>query len=117
MSRPLLLSSFLFLFARSGALRSLPSFPTRRSSDLARIVPQRPRGQVPLPRTPRPHQRPRDGPRRDRGHARSVQPIRQAARSEEHTSELQSPCNLVCRLLLEKKKTTSHIYTPPTRTA
>src|SRR2546426_7146031 len=29
------------------------------------------------------------------------------ARSEEHTSELQSPCNLVCRLLLEKKKTTN----------
>src|SRR5256885_4616512 len=28
------------------------------------------------------------------------------ARSEEHTSELQSPCNLVCRLLLEKKKQT-----------
>src|SRR2546426_3919327 len=28
-----------------------------------------------------------------------------AQRSEEHTSELQSPCNLVCRLLLEKKKT------------
>src|SRR5256885_10815068 len=28
-------------------------------------------------------------------------------RSEEHTSELQSPCNLVCRLLLEKKKTHS----------
>src|SRR6266850_7342894 len=28
---------------------------------------------------------------------------RPAARSEEHTSELQSPCNLVCRLLLEKK--------------
>src|SRR5256885_6216072 len=28
-----------------------------------------------------------------------------AERSEEHTSELQSPCNLVCRLLLEKKKT------------
>src|SRR5256885_5416199 len=27
-----------------------------------------------------------------------------ADRSEEHTSELQSPCNLVCRLLLEKKK-------------
>src|SRR5256885_17002326 len=27
-------------------------------------------------------------------------------RSEEHTSELQSPCNLVCRLLLEKKKPT-----------
>src|SRR2546426_3871425 len=30
-------------------------------------------------------------------------------RSEEHTSELQSPCNLVCRLLLEKKKTTKEI--------
>src|SRR5256885_6180733 len=29
---------------------------------------------------------------------------RRCARSEEHTSELQSPCNLVCRLLLEKKK-------------
>src|SRR5256885_5786607 len=28
----------------------------------------------------------------------------EAERSEEHTSELQSPCNLVCRLLLEKKK-------------
>src|SRR5256885_13010991 len=28
----------------------------------------------------------------------------QRVRSEEHTSELQSPCNLVCRLLLEKKK-------------
>src|SRR5256885_7347171 len=31
------------------------------------------------------------------------------SRSEEHTSELQSPCNLVCRLLLEKKKNT--VYT------
>src|SRR2546426_9366649 len=30
---------------------------------------------------------------------------RRGDRSEEHTSELQSPCNLVCRLLLEKKKT------------
>src|SRR5256885_3108037 len=29
-------------------------------------------------------------------------------RSEEHTSELQSPCNLVCRLLLEKKKRYMH---------
>src|SRR2546426_4920440 len=29
-------------------------------------------------------------------------------RSEEHTSELQSPCNLVCRLLLEKKNTFNH---------
>src|SRR5688500_19465340 len=30
-------------------------------------------------------------------------------RSEEHTSELQSPCNLVCRLLLEKKKKEKHV--------
>src|SRR5256885_1294054 len=29
-------------------------------------------------------------------------------RSEEHTAELQSPCNIVCRLLLEKKKTKTH---------
>src|SRR5256885_11199916 len=44
-------------------------------------------------------------------------------RSEEHTSELQSPCNLVCRLLLEKKKTDgdlaipahAHIASPPHR--
>src|SRR2546426_8805480 len=39
----------------------------------------------------------------------ALTPIRERARalqarSEEHTSELQSPCNLVCRLLLEKKK-------------
>src|SRR2546426_4947001 len=33
-------------------------------------------------------------------------------RSEEHTSELQSPCNLVCRLLLEKKKHTSELQSP-----
>src|SRR5256885_9086067 len=34
-------------------------------------------------------------------------------RSEEHTSELQSPCNLVCRLLLEKKKTRTAADPPP----
>src|SRR5256885_8203015 len=37
-------------------------------------------------------------------------------RSEEHTSELQSPCNLVCRLLLEKKKNIllpQHVITTP----
>src|ERR1022692_5059013 len=33
-----------------------------------------------------------------------VHVVGQPPRSEEHTSELQSPCNLVCRLLLEKKK-------------
>src|SRR2546426_2329292 len=35
---------------------------------------------------------------------RRVVPREGGERSEEHTSELQSPCNLVCRLLLEKKK-------------
>src|SRR2546426_2506456 len=41
--------------------------------------------------------------RRARGSAATFdRPLRR--RSEEHTSELQSPCNLVCRLLLEKKK-------------
>src|SRR5256885_11301164 len=58
------------------------------------------------------------------------QGLRRSCRSEEHTSELQSPCNLVCRLLLEKKKNTmlygtilsaldavpgSHMHTDPTR--
>src|SRR5256885_15852522 len=37
----------------------------------------------------------------------SRQELYEALRSEEHTSELQSPCNLVCRLLLEKKKKTT----------
>src|SRR2546426_7651227 len=36
--------------------------------------------------------------------ARRIWVCYSGARSEEHTSELQSPCNLVCRLLLEKKK-------------
>src|SRR5256885_8591653 len=43
----------------------------------------------------------------DLGHGRAAPErahLAQCRRSEEHTSELQSPCNLVCRLLLEKKK-------------
>src|SRR5256885_9988516 len=36
--------------------------------------------------------------------------LRDVVRSEEHTSELQSPCNLVCRLLLEKN-TSCYLYT------
>src|SRR5205807_4075482 len=43
-------------------------------------------------------------PRARRGPRGWTTPARRARRSEEHTSELQSPCNLVCRLLLEKKK-------------
>src|SRR2546426_7710650 len=44
-------------------------------------------------------------PRRSRGGSSGT-----PCRSEEHTSELQSPCNLVCRLLLEKKKKNTRIY-------
>src|SRR2546426_3033825 len=55
----------------------------------------------------RPQQAHREQQRRQRCAARRVR--RQLhQRSEEHTSELQSPCNLVCRLLLEKKKSLTH---------
>src|SRR5690348_17555347 len=50
-------------------------------------------------REPRHHLHQRRHDRADRFHGRHVR------RSEEHTSELQSPVHLVCRLLLEKKKT------------
>src|SRR2546426_5288117 len=47
-------------------------------------------------------------PLRDRASEREaekfIRAMSEGHRSEEHTSELQSPCNLVCRLLLEKKK-------------
>src|SRR5256885_12944332 len=47
-----------------------------------------------------------------RGHLRRRGALRRAhRRSEEHTSELQSPCNLVCRLLLEKKKINTYATT------
>src|SRR5205807_68709 len=41
--------------------------------------------------------------------------FRRPMRSEEHTSELQSPCNLVCRLLLEKKKKNKNNINPSLR--
>src|SRR5256885_10619740 len=63
---------------------------------------------------------PADRPRAEGARAaarRRHQPVR-ADRSEEHTSELQSPCNLVCRLLLEKKKKSrTNQQTPPTRSS
>src|SRR2546426_8776121 len=43
------------------------------------------------------------------GDLRELRKSRSNCRSEEHTSELQSPCNLVCRLLLEKKKKKSNM--------
>src|SRR5207247_8989560 len=71
----------------SPPLRPPPSFPTRRSSDLSR-----------------PGGDPRGDPRRPARAHRAHQRRAEAARSEEHTSELQSRVDLVCRLLLEKKK-------------
>src|SRR2546426_3840390 len=50
-----------------------------------------------------------EDPPRDQGPPRRERETGQR-RSEEHTSELQSPCNLVCRLLLEKKKKTALRY-------
>src|SRR5256885_4012190 len=46
----------------------------------------------------------RDSAKRYRRRQRRPPYRRRCRRSEEHTSELQSPCNLVCRLLLEKKR-------------
>src|SRR2546426_3739041 len=67
-------------------------------------------------RSPRPARggvRDRRGARRHRDGQLQVdredRRLRSRTRSEEHTSELQSPCNLVCRLLLEKKKKKNHL--------
>src|SRR2546426_7269597 len=63
---------------------------------------------------------------REPARARAVQGVRLdrawrglsvSARSEEHTSELQSPCNLVCRLLLEKKNGLRQRRRRPTKRA
>src|SRR5690242_20965124 len=93
-----------FFFPRSGAPRDLHSFATRRSSDLT--IPDGgvcaditlARGAVFLTDTANPTVSPQ-APGRI---LRLTTP--RAKRSEEHTSELQSHVNLVCRLLLEKKK-------------
>src|SRR5438094_3750401 len=90
--------SLLFFFYSSANHRDLHSFPTRRSSDL------RPRRSLRRAKAP---QRARwRAPALGRCRAKGRPPVRRAprARSEEHTSELQSPYDLVCRLLLEKKK-------------
>src|SRR5437867_10146472 len=83
-----------FFFQCYGDHRDLHSFPTRRSSDLA-LHPDL------------------DGDRRaQRRHLRALGlRERASARSEEHTSELQSPYDLVCRLLLEKKKKKTQLRT------
>src|SRR5690606_41185189 len=102
----------VFFLSSSAAHPALPSFPTRRSSDLMSYSLFRPcphpagRGGRTLSRF---RFRAGSGPgRRSAAHARSPLGVRSTGfrvRSEEHTSELQSRENLVCRLLLEKKKT------------
>src|SRR5690606_41874739 len=101
----------------SGALRDLPSFPTRRSSDLNRfgglqadevvhqcwVGAELPGISLPLdPATLADHRQAIGDVQRQVDVLFGDQD-RLAVRSEEHTSELQSRENLVCRLLLEKK--------------
>src|SRR2546426_4935422 len=72
------------------------AFPSPETSSEARAT---------MARCPRRVQRDSLGAAHRRSLARSARPLSALSnRSEEHTSELQSPCNLVCRLLLEKKK-------------
>src|SRR5207248_7108466 len=78
-----------FFFYSYGDLRDLHSFPTRRSSDLSTACSRSPCGTVRGAGC--------SAPATASGSSRST-------RSEEHTSELQSSYDLVCRLLLEKKK-------------
>src|SRR5690348_18499312 len=81
---------FFFLMIRRPPRSTL--FPSRRSSDLTSAPLGRARRGVCADKTHRAEKRDAE---RDSGEARS----------EEHTSELQSPVHLVCRLLLETKKT------------
>src|SRR5436309_12313440 len=91
--------------------RQYLSFPTRRSSDLAQCRRQRARA-APRQSPPAVGGGTPSAPHRGRGatggtsQRLSARALRGAgaARSEEHTSELQSRENLVCRLLLETKK-------------
>src|SRR5205807_8522036 len=101
-------SLYPFIFSASTHHPALHSFPTRRSSDLFSANPVADPGPSGFPVI----QMTADGIPAALGMPNgNVQAIlaargsrRAGLRSEEHTSELQSPCNLVCRLLLEKKK-------------
>src|SRR5205807_5983259 len=95
---------FVFFLSSHGDHRGLHSFPTRRSSDLPA---SREHGSAKSPT-----RRVSSGSLQRRSRCRCGCLRKEwCRRSEEHTSELQSPCNLVCRLLLEKKKTLAQ--TPP----
>src|SRR5690606_41244620 len=102
-------------YSRAAHPPHLPSSPTRRSSDLPSPghTPHHPHPE-PVPSPPRRRNESEGTDGRNTGtHAgrRAPHPHRRGhppappKRSEEHTSELQSRENLVCRLLLEKKKT------------
>src|SRR5207248_7835716 len=103
-------------FCLSGDHRDLPSFPTRRSSDLRELARIEDEALVPNALVELLERVLRIG-RRVEGHDDRRLDVRieehaepqlgadhRDLRSEEHTSELQSPYDLVCRLLLEKKK-------------
>src|SRR5256885_2061401 len=86
-------------------------YPTLSRSDQERAVesdehgPEVPLAEAPVEQSARDLGEPVVHPRQDRENASTEQHVVEVGdRSEEHTSELQSPCNLVCRLLLEKKK-------------
>src|SRR5690606_41898636 len=93
-----LLFPLVFLVSSCGDHRDLHSFPTRRSSDL------RARGRACLAAlgSARPLSNGSGFSQTD-AKRRQGRPAAAPYRSEEHTSELQSRENLVCRLLLEKK--------------
>src|SRR5690606_41322832 len=102
-----------FFFSRSYAHRLLPPFPTRRSSDLNNSAPGPAVGFGLSARlSGRCDRTLRSAPITRFGSGRALCPAvgferAIGSRSEEHTSELQSRENLVCRLLLEKKKQTN----------
>src|SRR5207244_7687856 len=101
-------SHYFFLYCFR-ARRSLHSFPTRHSSDLVEKAGLRRRRRAGFPGNPPRRYTagqgriPKGG--RSSGANHHQFPVSSSVgRSEEHTSELQSPDHLVCRLLLEKKK-------------
>src|SRR5690242_21746572 len=89
-----------FFFKLTAPHRDLHSFPTRRSSDLG-MPPRTTRRAAIRSSAPPSPARTGAGATSTRSPSGSRRVDR---RSEEHTSELQSHVNLVCRLLLEKKK-------------
>src|SRR5206468_12806757 len=93
-----------FSLHRSVDLRVLHSFPTRRSSDLSLIELPAAMTHSSIPAETRRDHGVADGLVRLSVGIEDVADLISDLRSEEHTSELQSRSDLVCRLLLEKKK-------------